>query len=415
MEYVPSRSLQEALDAEGRLPPTVVARIGIDVLDALTAAHRAGVLHRDVKPSNVLLGPDDRVVLTDIGTATVAGETAVTQSGPMFLSPAYVAPERARHGTDGPAADLWSLGATLYAAVEGAPPYGRGSSIQTLAALISDPVPAAPHAGPLGPALEGLLRKDPATRIGADEAQRPLSAAVPVAPQVERVVAPAARPAETATSRRMRVAAAAALAVLLLAVFGWYATGHPGLGTATPPRTAGPVPHTTAPSATPSTTATSPTPSPGPAGPTVPPGWRIYHDPAGFSVAVPDGWRMTRDGTIVYFREPGGQGRVLGFDHSEHPKPDPLADWRQQEAARVAAGDWTDYHRISLVRVAYFRSAADWDYTYLDHGRQERVRNRNFITSPTHAYAIYWSTPAAAWSANFWMFQTVAASFRPAP
>ena len=80
----------------------------------------------------------------------------------------------------------------------------------------------------------------------------------------------------------------------------------------------------------------------------------------------------------------------------------------------MAAGDWTDYHRISLARVTYYRSAADWDYTYLANGGQVRVRNRNFITSPTHAYAIYWSTPAATWSANFRLFQLVATSFRPA-
>jgi len=339
------------------------------------------------------------------------------------VSPAYVAPERARRGTEGPAADLWSLGATLYAAVEGAPPYGRTSWMETLAALISDPVPVAPHAGPLAPALEGLLRKDPATRVDAAEARRLLLAAAGLAPVKTRVKARVKAPATTLIPgpRARRVLLAAALAALLLATIGWYAFVHQGSsGSSRLPGGANPThpPATGPPTTGPPATSTAPSPSPratgGPTTVALPPGWQIYHDPAGFSAAAPTGWRMSRDGSIVYFREPGGQGRVLGFDHSEHPKPDPLVDWQQQEAARVAAGHWTDYHRISLARISYFRSAADWDYTYLAGSQQVRVRNRNFITSPAHAYAIYWSTPAATWSPNFRFFQLVAASFRPA-
>src|SRR3954468_22787866 len=177
MEYVPSRSLQDALAAEGPFHPIRAAEIGLGVLGALRAAHRAGVVHRDVKPGNVLIGADGRVVLTDFGLATVPGDPNVTRTGLVLGSPAYIAPERARDGTSGPAADLWSLGATLYAAVEGASPFARPSAIATLAALATENPPPARHAGPLKPVLNGLLRKDPSHRINAEEAERLLNRA----------------------------------------------------------------------------------------------------------------------------------------------------------------------------------------------------------------------------------------------
>ncbi|WP_203935419.1 serine/threonine-protein kinase, partial [Planosporangium mesophilum] len=172
MEYVPSRSLHEVINEDGTLPPARVARIGLQVLGALRAAHRAGVLHRDVKPSNVLLTDDGRVVLTDFGLATMAGDATVTRPGMVLGSPAYIAPERARQGITGPESDLWSLGATLYAAVEGSSPYQRSSAIETLTALVTEEPPPARNAGPLKSVLNGLLRKDPESRIDAEEAER---------------------------------------------------------------------------------------------------------------------------------------------------------------------------------------------------------------------------------------------------
>ena len=177
MEYVASRSLQDTLASDGPFNPLRAAEIGLGVLGALRAAHRAGVVHRDVKPGNVLLGADGRVVLTDFGLATVPGDPNVTRTGLVLGSPAYIAPERARDGTSGPAADLWSLGATLYAAVEGASPFARPSAIATLAALATENPPPARNAGPLKPVLNGLLRKDPTHRINLDEAERLLTRA----------------------------------------------------------------------------------------------------------------------------------------------------------------------------------------------------------------------------------------------
>src|ERR671921_637245 len=165
MEYVPSRSLQDILASDGPMPPVRAAEVGLGVLNALRAAHRNGVVHRDVKPGNVLIGEDGRVVLTDFGLATVPGDPTVTRTGLVLGSPAYIAPERARDGTAGPAADMWSLGATLYAAVEGASPFARSSAIATLAALATENPPPARNAGPLKAVLNGLLRKDPHHRI----------------------------------------------------------------------------------------------------------------------------------------------------------------------------------------------------------------------------------------------------------
>lgn len=177
MEYVPSRTLQDVLDAEGPLEPARAARIGLAVLDALHAAHTAGVLHRDIKPQNVLVAHDGRVMLADFGLATFdGGDGVMTRPGMVLGSPQYVAPERAAEGVSTVAADLWSLGATLHAAVEGRSPYARSTAMATLSALAAGPPDPAPHAGPLAPVLAGLLRRDPRDRLDHDAARRLLAA-----------------------------------------------------------------------------------------------------------------------------------------------------------------------------------------------------------------------------------------------
>ncbi|SBT43907.1 serine/threonine-protein kinase [Micromonospora auratinigra] len=178
MEYVPSRTLQEIIETDGPLAPRRAAGIGLAVLAALRAAHDAGVLHRDVKPANVLLARDGRVLLTDFGLAVFdGGDGMMTRPGLVLGSPQYVAPERAAEGVSSVEADLWSLGATLHAAVEGRSPYARSTAMATLTALASQPPDPAPHAGPLAPVLVGLLRRDPRHRLRHDEAARLLAAA----------------------------------------------------------------------------------------------------------------------------------------------------------------------------------------------------------------------------------------------
>jgi hypothetical protein len=196
--------------------------------------------------------------------------------------------------------------------------------------------------------------------------------------------------------------------------------GRPGSGPSAGPGGAG----AAAPSAESAPPSTAPGTGPSAAGPpaagppaaggevALPAGWRMYQDRTGFRVAVPAGWTVSRRGTIVYFREPGG-GRLLGIDQSDRPKSDPVADWRQQEATRVAAGDWSGYQRVRIVAVNYFVKAADWEFTYREGNGRTHVVNRGFVTSPTQAHAIYWSTPEADWSANLDNFRLIAQSFRP--
>jgi serine/threonine protein kinase len=170
MELIRSRSLDEVIKQEGLLPPVRAAEIARQMLAALHAAHEAGVLHRDVKPSNVLVGSGDRTVLTDFGIATATGDVTLTQTGLVMGSPAYIAPERARGRTVGPASDLWSLGITLCVMVDGKSPYERSEPMASLVAIISEEPEPPVNAGPLAPVIEGLLRKDPDERMDAHEA-----------------------------------------------------------------------------------------------------------------------------------------------------------------------------------------------------------------------------------------------------
>lgn len=204
MELVRGVSLADLLDAEGPLEPARAAHIGAEVLSALRAAHDAGVLHRDVKPANVLMSNDGRVVLTDFGIATVEGTSALTMTGEVIGSPEFLAPERALGRTPGPESDLWSLGVLLYAAVEGNSPFRHDTPLSTLRAIVDEELPPPYRAGPLAPVIEGLLRKDPAERLPADVAERDLrlvaaggtprpdtSRGVPFAPFPPTVAAPA--------------------------------------------------------------------------------------------------------------------------------------------------------------------------------------------------------------------------------
>lgn len=165
MELVEGKSLAEFVREDGLLKPKRAAEVGLAVLDVLRDAHREGILHRDVKPSNVLIAEDGRVVLTDFGIAQVEGDPSVTSTGMLVGAPSYISPERARGHKPGPAADLWSLGGLLYASVEGVPPYDKGSAIATLTAVMTESVEPPKHAGPLEPVIYGLLAKDPAQRL----------------------------------------------------------------------------------------------------------------------------------------------------------------------------------------------------------------------------------------------------------
>lgn len=179
MELVRGVSFADVLDADGPVEPRRAAHIGGKVLGALRAGHAAGVLHRDVKPGNVLIGNDGRVVLTDFGIAMVEGSSAITLTGELVGSPEYLAPERALGRRPGPESDLWSLGVLLYVAVEGGSPFRRDTALSTLRAVVDEELPVPRRAGPLAPVIAGLLHKDPADRLPGEEAQRRLDALAP--------------------------------------------------------------------------------------------------------------------------------------------------------------------------------------------------------------------------------------------
>ncbi|MEV6511801.1 serine/threonine-protein kinase [Streptomyces sp. NPDC051642] len=178
MELVEGKSLAEAIREDGLLEPRRAAEVGLAILDVLRSAHREGILHRDVKPSNVLIAEDGRVVLTDFGIAQVEGDPSITSTGMLVGAPSYISPERARGHKPGPAADLWSLGGLLYAAVEGAPPYDKGSAIATLTAVMTEPLEDPKNAGPLKDVIYGLLNKDPAQRLDDAGARAMLNAVI---------------------------------------------------------------------------------------------------------------------------------------------------------------------------------------------------------------------------------------------
>lgn len=185
MEYLPSRSLAEVLAERKQLSPETVAQVGAQAASALAAAHTAGVVHRDVKPGNILIAEDGTAKITDFGISHAAGDVAITQTGLVAGTPAYLAPEVARGHKPTPSSDIFSLGATLYAAVEGAPPFG-GSGENSLALLhrvAAGDVPPPRQAGPLTPVLGGMLRTDPEQRLTAvqvGEALRAVASGLPV-------------------------------------------------------------------------------------------------------------------------------------------------------------------------------------------------------------------------------------------
>ncbi|WP_329090754.1 protein kinase domain-containing protein [Streptosporangium sp. NBC_01469] len=254
MDLVKGRSLEQAVQAEGPLPPRRVAMIGLAVLDALALAHSRGIVHRDVKPANIMLAGDGGVLLTDFGIATLEGDVQLTSPDALIGSPGYMAPERLRGTDDGPATDLWSLAATLYTAVEGRSPFRRESSAATIGAILTQEAPQPRRAGGLAPVLMAALVKDPRLRPGESglraalrqvsqglpvEPLSPFSPALPASPFSAQETAPG-RPA--APRRRTGLIAGAALATVALGTAGavvlMTAAGDPE-APATPSPTAG--------------------------------------------------------------------------------------------------------------------------------------------------------------------------------
>ncbi|MDN3358071.1 serine/threonine-protein kinase [Actinomadura sp. DC4] len=222
MELLAGRALDEA----GPLPPARAAAIGLTVLEALGAAHAQGVLHRDVKPGNVFLCDDGRVVLADFGIASLAGDVSLTVAGGLVGSPGYIAPERLRDEPAGPPSDLWSLGATLYTAVEGRSPFERRTVAGVLGAVLTEEPRPPERAGPLAPVLLALLEKNPARRPPPEAARTLLrSVASGGTPAIPDTVPATRAPRHGARWAAAAVAAAVAVALVVFLPDGKKPTG----------------------------------------------------------------------------------------------------------------------------------------------------------------------------------------------
>ncbi|MEV4458221.1 serine/threonine-protein kinase [Microbispora sp. NPDC049633] len=471
MQLVQSRSLGQVLRDQGPLPPARVAAIGLQVLDALCTAHAAGVLHRDVKPENVLLNGETRVVLTDFGIATMPEEAGLTMTGGITGTPAFMPPERLNGHPATPESDLWSLGATLYAAVEGRTPFDRNSPVATMAAILHDD-PAPPlRAGALTPALEGLLRKDPARRIGAAEAAALFNAAlsagqepVPPGPGPQSGpwngaptgppppygahpygahTAPGARPARRGSAGRVALFVLLPLLLVALAAGGWYGystrtsggtaaedltptgyaptSGSNSTSDSTSDSTSGdaePTPEYTRSSASgePSEEP-SEEPSPEPPTPTaaaLPAGWKVHRDRLGFSIALPSGWvPYGREATRVRFHHPSGRD-YLQVDLTPWETTDPMAAVRTVEAASTKKGYLRDYERIGVTDTEYLGvPAADWEFTHRTDAGRVRVLDRAFRLDDGRCVALYWQVADSRWTSGLSYFRVFERTFRP--
>ncbi|MEE4541788.1 serine/threonine-protein kinase [Streptomyces sp. V4-01] len=474
MEYVPSLTLGERLKQDGALPVAEVARIGRGMVAALRAAHRAGILHRDVKPGNVLLGEDQRVVLTDFGIAQASGTSTLTRTGELIGSIDFLSPERIRGVPPGPAADLWALGATLYQAVEGASPFRRPTAIETAYAIAEEPVVPAPNAGALTEVIARLLVKEPDERLSAEDAEwmLRLPAAEPDTALVDhdRLGPPGAYGSESATDglqggvygqtgatgtsagagpyepptarvgdgaghgagqgqepptgptgvhqrpRRAGRWIGAALAVAVLAAGTALAVQHQRAGhggsTADGPTTR---PATTPPTTAPTTPSATPTTAPPPP---VPDGYHLEANPErGYSVPVPDGWtRSEKNGgdELDWVNDGDAQdaGRV-GLKVSALPfaSTSPYQHWQNLEPETEAQVD--DYHRERLDPTERFGDpAAIWQFTFKGSKRSYRAIDLGFGKAGGTEYAVYLSAPEADWLDYLPVFNTALAGFR---
>ncbi|MFF5139986.1 serine/threonine-protein kinase [Streptomyces sp. NPDC013157] len=405
MEYVPAPTLADLLDGGRTLPPEEAARIGLGMVAALRAAHTAGVLHRDVKPGNVLLGPDDRVVLTDFGIALTAGSSTLTQTGQMVGSIPYMAPERLRGLTPGPASDLWSLGATLYQAVEGRPPFRRETAMETAYAIVTDPVEPLKQAGPLEPLVQLLLAKDPADRPSAEQTERALlatwSGAVTEATRRRPTQPPPAtvRAAAAGAGRRRRRARRGRLALAAGAIT--LAAAAAVTAALTLPR----APADKHPASSATTTASS-APSP------LPQGYHLATDKElGVSFPVPDGWTAgTRATDEITYKDPTGlAGVTIGM--VEPAGANPITHFADIEANTKV--NYPTYRRLRMQRTTFRgQPAAVWEFTFQGRVRVFRAIDLGYGGAGGREYDIYLSAPDARWNTYRPVFDNLRDGFR---
>ncbi|WP_392672132.1 serine/threonine-protein kinase [Streptomyces sp. LN785] len=444
MQYVDGPSLADAAKESGDVAPREAARIGLHVLSALRAAHSAGVLHRDVKPGNVLLARDGQVLLTDFGIAAIEGDSTITRTGELVGSIDYLAPERVRGGDPGPASDLWSLGATLYAAVEGRSPFRRTSPISTMQAVVTEEPEPPARAGALAPVITALLRKDPADRPSAAETERMLLDAMegrePLAAQAfvptQRVpeevlrsmgpdgpagtgsetVAPEPQfgPGTTAVTRRSRGRWRTAILVVALAALVGGGAGLAAMkygGSSTTDGTPRGGAHVTG------TTPRSPSKEakPRPRADAVPDGWHREDDPEGFSLVVPDGWKRRADGQNVDYTPDDGNHYIR---ISVDPEPDFENSYMHMLNMETRLIQRLPGYERKTLHSNYYRDRPGslWEFTWTeskDHpGPRHAIDQMYYDEEGGPEYALYMTGPADDWDTIRDRFDTMLRSWR---
>lgn len=429
MELVEAPTLADLVKSQGALPPATVAAIALGVLGALENAHKEGIVHRDVKPGNVMVSGEGRVKLADFGIASLKDDPKITATGLVLGSPSFMAPEQAEGRPTGPELDLWALGATMYFAVEGEPPFDRGGAIPTLTAVIHDEPRPMRKAGPLEPVIAALLSKEPAGRpsepelrmmleaIAGGGAQAPaVAAGTTEAPPHERATTPASRPrpprpaaAAATPSRpppgrsRAWLAALAVVALMGAAAAAFFLNDDQperrGEGRRRD-RAAG------RDSGTP--------PEPSPDEPQAPAGWATYADEeTGFEVAYPSGWRVTQDSvdtSSTDFSDPSSS-TYLRIDWTDSPGASPEQAWEDQAAGFSQTHE--NYEEIRIDPTTFKgMDAAIWEFTFTDGGADLHTLDLGFVTNDgAYGFALYWQTQAGDWDGELPTFEDIQASF----
>ncbi|MEU4225744.1 serine/threonine-protein kinase [Nonomuraea sp. NPDC026600] len=416
MELVRYPSVEEVVATSGALPVRQAADVGRQVLSALRAAHAEGILHRDVKPSNILLTDDGRAVLTDFGIATAEGDASLTQTGMVTGSPSFLAPERVRAAESGPASDLWSLGATLYATLVGRSPFERGDPMATLNALLSDEpdyrrIPPIMH-----PALQGLLRKEPHERVNAEQADALLAAVVAAKqPNNDRVVV---EPKQRRGGGRTLVAVAAA-AALVVGGGGFAFFKLSGAAEGAPVVTQSAVAVSAAPSTTPpgAEASETPTPTPTPTRTRVVATVRAWTSPDGWSIMRPVGWKGARKEAYTEWTR-RDQAAHLGVE-AVYVNLDPNQLVRDsQETFKQNATDLQILRRRAVTHQG--TKAVEWEFTYTagatgdapwsTQGTRYHEMQRAVAIGDT-AYILSWTATEAQWKRDQGLMRQVIASF----
>ncbi|MGI9121163.1 MAG: protein kinase domain-containing protein [Acidimicrobiales bacterium] len=461
MELVRAPTLRAVVSRDGPLSPARAATVGLGVLDALEAAHSAGIVHRDVKPANVMMLDDGSVKLADFGIASVKDDTRITAAGLVLGTPSYMAPEQARGQPAGPPADLWGLGALLYFAVEGVAPFERGEALPTLNAVLHDEPRPMARADGLASPVHALLAKAPEDRPAIAQVRAALetvagvsspAAAAVTASDRSTAVMPAAGapvragddtpsppfppgPPRGSSPRRRRsaqpdmapaagrppsawawlagLAAVAVVAVVAgLALAGSDNTRSPSADPAT--STTSPAPGQGAPAqgdASATTTAPEGPTTTAPSGPRpdgVPADWAQFRERStGYSIWHPPSWNPQPQGdSRTDFVDPA-TGDYLRVDYVQPPGDDPVKAWK--DAAKTFARAHPDYSEIRIDKASYRDfDAAIWEYTY--EGRH--ATNLGFV-SGDYGFALNFQTGAQRWDERQYIRQAFEAGFTP--